>query len=126
VRREAHRPEEARALAMFFGGMAVAGVLALSLTGGGVIGGPPAPQAAWVAGVGVMAVLFLLANIALQYGAARLPANVTSVVMLTEILFASLSALALGGGRLDGQLLAGGGLILLAALLSTLQRADAH
>ena len=126
LRREAHRPEEARALAMFVGGMAVAGVLALSLTGAGAIGAPPAMQAGWVAGVGVMALLFLLANLALQYGAARLPANVTSVVMLTEILFASLSALALGGGTLDAQLLAGGALILLAALLSTLQRADAH
>ena len=126
LRREAHRPEEARALAMFFGGMAVAGVLALALTGGGVIGGLPAPATGWLAGVAAMALLFLIANIALQYGAARLPANVTSVVMLTEILFASLSALALGGGTLDAQLLTGGGLILLAALLSTLQRADAH
>ncbi len=126
LRREAHRPEEARALAMFFGGMAVAGVLALALTGGGVIAGLPAPATGWLAGVAAMALLFLIANIALQYGAARLPANVTSVVMLTEIVFASLSALALGGGHLDAQLLGGGGLILLAALLSTLQRADAH
>jgi drug/metabolite transporter (DMT)-like permease len=73
-----------------------------------------------------MALLFLAGNLALQYGAARLPANVTSVVMLTEILFASASALALGGGSLNGQLLLGGALILLAALLSTLAGADAH
>ena len=69
---------------------------------------PPAPAPGWVAGVAAMALLFLAGNLALQYGAARLPANVTSVVMLTEILFASISALALGGGHLDGQLLGGG------------------
>ncbi len=120
LRREAHRPEEGRALAMFAGGMAVAGVLALVLARAGIAPWLPAAQPAWLAGVFVLAVLFLFGNMALQYGAARLPANVTSVVMLTEILFASVSALLLGGGSLTAQLLAGGALILLAALLSTL------
>ena len=126
LRREAHRPEEGRALAMFGGGMVVAGALALVLSAGGAVPPLPAPAPAWLGGVGVMALLFLAGNLALQYGAARLPANVTSVVMLTEILFASASALALGGGSLNGQLLLGGALILLAALLSTLAGADAH
>ncbi len=123
LRREAHRPEEGRALAMFGGGMAVAGVLAVVLAGAGTVPWLPAPQPAWLAGVFVLAVLFLFGNMALQYGAARLPANVTSVVMLTEILFASVSALLLGGGSLNAQLLIGGALILLAALLSTLASA---
>ena len=126
LRREANRPEEGRALAMFGGGMVVAGALALVLSAGGAVPPLPAPAPAWLGGVGVMALLFLAGNLALQYGAARLPANVTSVVMLTEILFASASALALGGGSLNGQLLLGGALILLAALLSTLAGADAH
>lgn len=126
LRREAHRPEEGRALAMFGGGMVVAGALALALSAGGVVPGLPAPAPAWLGGVGAMALLFLVGNLALQYGAARLPANVTSVVMLTEILFASMSALALGGGQLNGQLILGGALILMAALLSTLAGADAH
>ena len=126
LRREAHRPEEGRALAMFGGGMVVAGALALVLSAGGAVPPLPAPAPAWLGGVGGMALLFLAGNLALQYGAARLPANVTSVVMLTEILFASASALALGGGSLNGQLLLGGALILLAALLSTLAGADAH
>ena len=120
LRREAHRPEEGRALAMFAGGMGVAGVLALGLASAGTAPWLPAPQPAWLAGVFALAVLFLFGNMALQYGAARLPANVTSVVMLTEILFASVSALLLGGGSLTAQLLAGGALILLAALMSTL------
>ena len=123
LRREAHRPEEGRALAMFAGGMLVAGVLAVVLAGAGTVPWMPAPQPAWLAGVFALSVLFLFGNMALQYGAARLPANVTSVVMLTEILFASVSALLLGGGSLNAQLLTGGALILLAALLSTLASA---
>jgi drug/metabolite transporter (DMT)-like permease len=73
----------------------------------------------------VLSVFFLLSNMALQYGAARLPANVSSVVMLTEVLFASASALLLGGGVMTTALALGGGLILLAALLSTLERSAA-
>jgi len=126
LRRESHRPEEARALAMFAGGMVVAGVLAVALARAGSAPWLPSPAAPWLAGVFALALLFLGGNLALQYGAARLPANVTSVVMLTEILFASVSALALGGGSLNAQLLAGGALILLAALLSTLERGTSH
>jgi drug/metabolite transporter (DMT)-like permease len=123
LRREARRPEEGRALAMFAGGMMVAGVLAIVLARAGTAPWLPAAQPAWLLGVFALAVLFLFGNMALQYGAARLPANVTSVVMLTEILFASVSALLLGGGSLSAPLLAGGALILLAALLSTLSGA---
>ncbi|WP_298835186.1 DMT family transporter [uncultured Piscinibacter sp.] len=126
LRREAHRPEEGRVLAMFCGGMGVAGALALVLSGDAAVPGIPAPATLWIAGVAAMALLFLVGNLALQYGAARLPANVTAVVMLTEILFASVSALALGGGSLTAQLFAGGLLILLAALLSTLSKAPSH
>lgn len=118
LRRESAQPEEGRALAMFAGGAAVAGVLAAVLALQGNVPWPPAPALGWVAGATGLAVLFLIGNIALQYGAARLPANVTAVVMLTEVLFASVSALALGGGRLDGPLLLGGTLILAAALLA--------
>jgi drug/metabolite transporter (DMT)-like permease len=68
-----------------------------------------------------MGVAFLLSNLSLQYGATRLPANVTSVVMLSEVLFASASAVAWGAGTLSAPLWIGGGLIVLAALLATLQ-----
>ncbi len=118
LRREAARSESARALAMFSGGVIVAGLLALALGRGGQVPLPPAPQLAWIGGALVLAVFFLLSNLALQYGAARLPANVTAVVMLTEVVFASLSALLLGAGALTLPLLFGGGLILAAALLS--------
>lgn len=122
LRREAHQPEESRALAMFIGGVLVAGGLASVLALRGQVAWPPAATLAWVPLAVVLSAFFLLSNVALQYGAARLPANVASVVMLTEVLFASASALLLGGGTMTAALALGGGLILLAALLSTLQR----
>jgi drug/metabolite transporter (DMT)-like permease len=117
LRREAAQPEAARALAMFTGGMAVAAVVALAL---GPAGGVPLPPAAglWLVGAVALGAVFLLSNLMLQYGASRLPAHATAVIMLTEVLFAAASALALGGGRLDARLALGGGLILAAALLS--------
>ena len=118
LRREAHQPEAARALAMFFGGAAVAGVLAVVLSAQGSVALPPAPAWGWVAGALALAVLFLGGNLALQYGASRLPANVTAVVMLTEVLFASVSAVLLGAGQITPTLALGGALILGAALLS--------
>jgi drug/metabolite transporter (DMT)-like permease len=126
LRREAARPKEGRALAMFGGGMTVAAGLAFTLARGGSLPWPPAPAPLWLIGVMSLALLFLAGNLALQFGAARLPANVTSVVMLTEVLFASASALALGGGSLSLPLLAGGGLILFAALLAATAPGAAH
>jgi drug/metabolite transporter (DMT)-like permease len=123
LRREAHRPEEGRALAMFGGGAVVAGVLASALAQQGLIALPPAPSVAWLAGIAALAVIFLGGNLALQFGAARLRANVTSVVMLTEVVFASVSAQLLGAGELTPRLLLGGSLIVLAALLSAFEPA---
>ncbi|MBL8306072.1 MAG: DMT family transporter [Rubrivivax sp.] len=117
LRREAHRPEEARALAMFLGGAVVAGALALSL-GGQAVPAPPAPAFGWVAGALAMGAAFLAGNLALQYGASRLPANVTAVVMITEVLFASASAVMLGAGHVTPALALGGALIVGAALLA--------
>jgi drug/metabolite transporter (DMT)-like permease len=118
LRREAHQPEAARALAMFFGGALVAGVLAVVLGLHGSVPWPPAPAAGWVTGALLLALVFLGGNLALQFGASRLPANVTAVVMITEVLFASGSALALGAGVLTPQLLLGGALIVGASLLA--------
>ena len=122
LRREAHRDASARALAMFLGGALVATGLAVLLSRGGLAAWPPAPAAGWLLGALALAAWFLASNLALQFGAARLPANTTSVVMLTEVLFASLSALALGAGRLDARTALGAVLIVGAALLAALQR----
>jgi drug/metabolite transporter (DMT)-like permease len=121
LRREAGRPEEGRALAMFVGGALVAGVLAVLLTASGAIPALPAPAAPWLALAGALTVVFLAGNLCLQYGAARLPANRTAVVMTTEVLFAALSALALGGGTLTPRIALGGALIVAAALLAALE-----
>ena len=118
LRREAHRPEAARALAMFTGGAVVAGVLATALALQGQVPPPPAPAAGWVLGGLAMAVAFLLGNAALQIGAARLPAHVTALVMMTEIVFAAGSAVLLGAGHITSMLALGGALIVGASLLA--------
>jgi len=122
LRREAHHDEGARALAMFGGGAAVAVGLALAMTAAGLAAWPPAPAPGWLLGTAAMAVWFLLANLALQHGAARLPANTTSVVMVSEVVFASLSAVALGAGTLNGRAALGALLIVGSAVLAALQR----
>ena len=126
LRREAARPEEGRALAMFVGGAAVAGALAAVLAARGQLPWPPAAAPGWLLPALALAVAFLLANLALQYGAARLPANRTSVVMLTEVMFASASAVALGGGTLTTKVGLGGALIVASAVLAALTPADSH
>ncbi len=118
LRREAHQPEAARALAMFLGGAVVAAVLATALMSQGSVPGWPPVAPGWVLGALALAFAFLAGNLALQYGASRLPANVTAVVMITEVLFASGSAVLLGAGVVTPALALGGGLIVAAALLA--------
>jgi drug/metabolite transporter (DMT)-like permease len=117
LRQQAQRPEAARALAMFLGGAVVAGALALAL-GPARVPPPAALSPQWLLFALVLGALFLLSNLSLQYGAARLPANATAVIMLTEVLFASASALALGAGTLSPSLALGGALIVGAAALA--------
>lgn len=126
LRREAGRPEEGRALAMFLGGALVAAAVAVGLSTGGSVAWPPPPTMAWIPIAAALSLVFLVGNLALQYGAARLPANRTAVVMLTEVVFASTSALALGGGMLTLRLAVGGGLIVAAALLAALEAPKPH
>jgi drug/metabolite transporter (DMT)-like permease len=114
LRREAARSAGARGLAMFLGGALVAAALALAMA----VATPPAPAPGWLLGTAALALFFIGANLSLQYGAARLPANATAVIMITEVLFASVSALLLGAGTLTPSLALGGTLIVLAALLA--------
>ena len=117
LRRAAQRPEEGRSLAMFLGGAIVAGALAMLLRSNGVP--PPPPLAApWLALTALLTLVFVAGNLSLQYGAARLPANRTAVVMLTEVVFASLSALALGGGTITLRSAVGGAFIVASAVLA--------
>jgi drug/metabolite transporter (DMT)-like permease len=118
LRRQAHQPPSARGLAMFLGGMLVAGTLAALLTTAGRVPAPALLPPPWALGAFAFSLCFIGANLALQYGAARLPAQVTAVVMLSELLFASASAWALGVGSFSPRLLLGGALIVAAVVLA--------
>jgi drug/metabolite transporter (DMT)-like permease len=63
-------------------------------------------------------VAFLIGNVALQYGAARLPAHTTALIMLSEVVFASVSSVALGASEMSLHTVVGGGFIVLAAAWS--------
>lgn len=114
VRRWRDTPEEGRVLAMFLGGLAVATALAL----GGAGGAWPGLQAQWLAWVLGVGAAFVAGNLALQYGAARLRAAVTALVMLTEVLIATVSSSLLGAAHPTPAVWLGGALIVLAAALA--------
>jgi len=117
MRREATRSESARGLAMFLGGLLISVGLALGLG----VPTPPLAEPSWLLLAGALALCFLGSNLSFQFGASRLPANVTAVVMLTEVLWATGSAIALGAGEWSPRLAVGGGLIVSAAVLATFQ-----
>ncbi|WP_349740820.1 DMT family transporter [Roseateles cavernae] len=126
LKRESHRGAHARALAMFSGGVLVAGSAALLMGAQGLVPWPSLPGWIWLLPLTGMAVLFFFSNLALQYGAGRLPANVTAIVMLVEVPAAAISALWLGGGSLDLKTAIGGACIVAAAVLAALERNSGH
>jgi len=126
LRREAAQPEAARALAMFCGGVLVAAVLASGLSVQGLMNWPPLLSPGWALAALGLGSLFLISNLALQFGASRLPANATAVIMLVEVPVAAGSALLLGGGAITWAIATGGLLILGAALLAALEHSQGH
>ncbi len=120
LRKLNHTPEPSRMLAMFGGGASLAVVAAVVGMGAGLVAPPPVPAMAWVVVALVLSLSFLAGNLALQYGAARLSASATSLIMLLEVVFASVSSVLLGAGELSTRTLLGGALILLASLMAVL------
>jgi drug/metabolite transporter (DMT)-like permease len=111
-----------RVLAMFGGGMLLAGGVALvGVAQGSVAALPELAPRGWLIAL-VLASGFLAANLALQYGASRLPSHTTALVMLSEVVFASLSSVALGAAELSARTLAGGAMIVAAAAWSAWPR----
>lgn len=109
-------PAAHRTYAMFFGGLLFSGVLAGMGSASGSIAPPALLDASgWALLLG-FALFFLVSNLTLQYGAARLKASTTSLIMLTEILFATGSSVVLGAARLETRIVLGGLLIITAAL----------
>lgn len=119
LRKLNHTPGQSRMLAMFGGGGLVAAAAAL-LGMSQLLVPAPALQAAGIPLALGLGLAFMASNAALQYGAARLAASTTAIVMLTEILFASASSAALGAADFSPRVLLGGSLIVLAAVLAAL------
>ncbi|MEO7548226.1 MAG: DMT family transporter [Ramlibacter sp.] len=115
---------EARILAMFFGGTVMAAGAALAGMAQGLVMAPPPLPAAGVAVALGLSLAFLAGNIALQYGASRLHAHTTALIMLSEVIFASVSSIAAGASEPSLRIWIGGALILAAAAWSALERAQ--
>jgi drug/metabolite transporter (DMT)-like permease len=118
LRKLAYVPDSERTNAMFGGGMLVTAVAAAIGVPLGLVS-VPTDLSWWPYALG-LSLLLLAANASLQYGAARLPASTTALVMLSEIVFAALSSVALGASELSDRKLLGGALIVLAAFLATM------
>ncbi|AVS92707.1 EamA family transporter [Paracidovorax avenae] len=115
-------PGQARMFSMFGGCMLMALVVGTIGLHAGVVEPFPAPNATWIATAALLAGMLLLGNWALQFGASRLAAGTTAIVMLSEVVFASVSSVLLSAATLQPRTLLGGGMIVLAALLASLQR----
>jgi drug/metabolite transporter (DMT)-like permease len=111
-------PSESRMFAMFFGGAMLALVAGSAGMTQGWVNAMPAISSDWIWYASALSLAFLMGNVALQYGASRLRSSTTSVVMLSEVAFGSLSAIALGAAMVDKHTLVGGLLIITAAVLA--------
>ena len=121
LRRLHQLPSESRMLAMFGGGALMATASACAGLLAGFVTPVPALAMGWVVVALLLATAFLLSNYALQYGATRLAAGTTALIMLSEVVFASVSSALLTAAPLEPRTLLGGALIMLAALLAALQ-----
>jgi drug/metabolite transporter (DMT)-like permease len=112
--------ETGRLFAMFAGGAVIALLVAvIGQLAGGVPALPALTLSTTLAVLG-MGAMFLIGNLALQYGASRLASSTTSLIMLTEIVFASLSSVWLGAAVLEVRVLWGALLIFTAAVWAAL------
>ena len=117
LRRLKNVPDLSRAIAMLLGGAALSGLLGALFAGFGMMQWPTALNMTVMPTLAAWSILFLVAVVCLQYGASRLPANISSLIMLTEILAATVSAWALGATEIGAQELIGGALIISAPWL---------
>src|SRR5690606_35140957 len=118
LRRVAGQSRSAIAVSMFLGAAILPAAVALLLGATGTVLEVPAGVGPWIWLVLGTAVAYVLGNIALQYGAARLPANTTSLIMLTEVAVAAVSGALIAGELLSWRVLVGGALIVIAAASS--------
>ncbi len=121
LRKYNQEPAEARAFAIFIGGVVLPplAIIALSLLGKATAW-PSAEPSTWL-GLAAFALAVVIANLALQYGAARLTANVLSVIMVSEVLFAAVTTVLFDNAVLTPYTLAGGSFIIAASLMAVFQ-----
>lgn len=104
--------------AMFYGCVAISGLLLLS-------GVAPWPQAAGLTAWGAVALYavawLLLANLGAQYGVTHLEAGRAAIIMIIELVVSVVSATMIGHETMNGWEMFGGGLILIAALIEALR-----
>ena len=128
LKRESRQSQESRVLAMFVGGALVSAAMGALLSAQGLVPWPLAngldatPAWVWAMVLVLMVALFLCTNVALQIGATHLSAQVTSVLMLSEVLFAAVSSTWMAAVRITVPLLIGGALIVLAAVWAARER----
>ena len=123
LRRWRGTPATARTFAMFLGSAIVSTGVALAAQAAHLAAPPAlANWAGWLPWALGLTAALLTGNMALQYGTAHLPAQTASLIMLAEVVFASVSSVALGAAALATGTLAGGAMILSAALLAVLMR----
>lgn len=107
--------------ALFLGCFTIAGVMVLMGAGGATT------SISWQ-GIGLCvayAVFWLLwANLGSQWAVTQMPAGRSSIIIITELIAAVVSAIAIGGEELSTQVLVGGALVLSATAIEVL-RADA-
>lgn len=109
-------PPAARVGVMFAGGALAAAATALVA---GVAAPVLLPAPAWAIAI-ALALGFLVGNAALQYGASRMPAQATSLVMLSEVVFASVTSVLAGASELGTSTWLGGAMVLGAATWAAL------
>jgi drug/metabolite transporter (DMT)-like permease len=122
LRRGHAYPSGARVLAMFFGGVVLNSVVALVGFG---LGSLPAPQPSggqWLPIALGLSMAIIAANVALQYGASRLTSAATSIIMLSEVVFASVSSIALGASVFEAHIGFGALCIMTAALMAAVAK----
>jgi drug/metabolite transporter (DMT)-like permease len=117
LRKLNHVNEWSRAIAMFAGGAILSLLGAVVLMQFGTVAAPNFSGPGVPGTLVLWTLLFLVGNLALQYGVGRLPANITAVIMLAEILIASVSAWMFGGAEIRVQDLIGGLIIISAPWL---------
>jgi drug/metabolite transporter (DMT)-like permease len=122
LKKMAHLDGRLMTMAMVSGACFTNLALASTLTLTGLIAQPVLLQAAGMQTLLLWSLLFMAANACLQYGASRLPATLTAVLMLSEIVFGSLSSWWMGQSEIGKKELLGGALILGAAMLGNTQK----